>query len=115
MRAARATLCHPADDRNHRPLFMQRKAQIAVLLVLLLLGILYAGDYGLLRYRIAAQRDPYGLVTVHRYYAVEKKNGKTEFMFNPPQDEPCVHSLFPHLGMSPCWRLARHPEQRVDI
>jgi len=94
---------------------MKSLARIAALLLLPLIGVLYLGDYGLLRYQIAAQRDPFGLVTVRRYYAVEKKNGKTEFLFNPPQDETCVHSIFPHLGFAACWHLVRNPEQKVNI
>jgi hypothetical protein len=94
---------------------MTRMARNSLLLLLLTLGISYLADYGLLHIRLVRNRQPFGTVTVHRYYAVQKKNGKTEFMFNPPADEPCVHSLFPHLGYDPCWRLARHPEQRIDI
>ena len=48
-------------------------------------------------------------------YAVAQKNGKTEFLFNPPQAETCVHTLFPHAGWLPCWYLSRYPEQRTNI
>jgi hypothetical protein len=52
---------------------------------------------------------------VKRYYAVLQKNGKTQFIFEPPGDESCVHALFPHSGQMPCWYLSRHPEQRTEI
>jgi hypothetical protein len=94
---------------------MKRSAVIFLLVLLAIAGVSYALDYGLLRLRVARNRSPFGTVNVRRYYAVQKKNGKTEFMFNPPQDEQCVHSAFSHMGYLPCWRLARHPEQRIDI
>lgn len=68
-------------------------------------------DYFTLKY----SSQPTGSVQVQRYYAVTLKNKKTEFMFDPPEPETCVNSLFPHYGDSPCWYLARHKKQRVDI
>ena len=94
---------------------MKRIARNSLLLLVLAIGVTYLIDYAVLRIRIARNREPFGTVTVHRYYAVEKKNGKTEFLFNPPRDEQCVHSMFAHMGYVPCWRLERHPEQRVNI
>jgi len=85
----------------------------AVLVVLL--GMLYAGDYLSLRYRIPHSRPQFGAVTVTTMYAIHQKNGKIEYQFPPPQDEVCVQSLFPHFGYSPCWYLRRHTEQRIDI
>ena len=79
-------------------------------------GILTFGvDFGVFRLRVAAQRNPYGSVVVSRSYAVLHKNGKTEFIFDPPTPETCVKALFPHSGMQPCWYLSRHPEQRTNI
>jgi hypothetical protein len=72
-------------------------------------------DFGVFRLRIADQRNPYGSVVVRRSYAVLQKNGKTQFIFDPPTPEPCVKALFPHSGMQPCWYLSRHPEQRTNI
>ncbi len=75
----------------------------------------YAGDYAVFRYRLSANRQPYGQVTVIAYYAVGEKGNKTEYIFNPPQAVTCVNSLFPHAGYTPCWYLQRHKEQRTDI
>lgn len=72
-------------------------------------------DYLVFRIRVATNSNPYGSVTVSRYYAVAQKNGKTQFIFDPPEPETCVHALFPHSGLKPCWYLSRHPEQRTDI
>ncbi len=73
-------------------------------------ALLYAGDALVLRLR----RDPYGSVTVNRYYALHKSKQKTNFMFAEPEAQTCVHALFPHSGFPPCWYLRRHAEQRID-
>jgi len=93
-----------------------RRAVLGSLLFLLGTALLMFGaDYALFRVRVAANRNPYGSVVVRRTYAVLQKNGKTQFIFNPPAPENCVNALFPHSGMQPCWYLRRHPEQRTDI
>jgi hypothetical protein len=92
-----------------------RWVQRTLVSALLLAALVYAADYLLLRYRIATNHGPFGTVTVRPYYAVPQKNHKTEFLFDDPQDETCVHSLFPHLGDQPCWYLSTHKDQRIDI
>ena len=72
-------------------------------------------DCAVFRYRLWTNRQPYGQITVTSYDAVTQKSGKTEFLFNPPEAETCVHALFPHQGYPPCWYLARHTEQRTNI
>jgi membrane associated rhomboid family serine protease len=72
-------------------------------------------DFALFRLRLWTNRDPYGSVTVRHYYAVLQKNGKTQFIFDPPQPWRCVNAMFPHSGSLPCWYLQEHPEQRTDI
>jgi hypothetical protein len=86
-----------------------------VLGALALLALVFVVDYATFRIRVAVNRSPYDTVTVTHYYAVLQKNGKTAFLFNPPQPETCVNALFSHEGFSPCWYLKRHPEQRTDI
>lgn len=80
-----------------------------------LAALAFAGDYAVLRYRVAAQKNPFGTITVRPYYAVRLKSGKTEFLFQDPRPETCVSSLFPHFGMAPCWYARHHPERRTDI
>ncbi|HTT19072.1 MAG TPA: hypothetical protein VMG82_09005 [Candidatus Sulfotelmatobacter sp.] len=87
-------------------------------LVLFLLGtaaLTFAVDFGVFRLRVASNRNPYGSVVVSHYYAVQQKNGKTQFIFEPPAPYTCVNALYPHAGMPPCWYLQRHPEQRTSI
>lgn len=80
-----------------------------------MLCLIYAGDYTSVRFRIPKGRVPFGTVQVQRYYSVTKKNGEPDFYFNPPQDQACVRSLFPHLGYTPCWYLERHKTQKISV
>jgi hypothetical protein len=86
-----------------------------VVFAILLAALIYAGDYILIRYRIAMNRSPYGSLRIRRYYAVTMKNGKPEYFFDQPTDQTCIHSLFPHLGYQPCWYLARKTTQEVKM
>jgi len=93
-----------------------RRIFLGLLLVVLGTALLVFGvDYAVFRIRVASNRNPYGSVVVSHYYAVLQKNGKTQFIFDPPQAETCVNALFPHAGSPPCWYLSRHPEQRTNI
>ncbi|MGB5154340.1 MAG: hypothetical protein WBN74_11900, partial [Candidatus Sulfotelmatobacter sp.] len=67
--------------------------------------------YGLFRYRVATNRQPFAQIVVTSYDAVPQKSGKTQFIFHPPQPLTCVNALFPHAGYVPCWYLQRHTEQ----
>jgi hypothetical protein len=78
-------------------------------------AISFGLDYVIFRGRVATYRGAYGSVIVNHYYAVLQKNGKTQFIFDPPQPETCVNALFPHEGSLPCWYLRRHPDQRTNI
>ncbi len=88
---------------------------LSVIAIAGLAAVTFVADYGILQLRIASGRNPYGSVTVRHYYAVGEKGNKTEYIFDPPQEQTCVNSLFPHGGDAPCWYLRRHPEQRTDI
>jgi hypothetical protein len=79
-----------------------------------LLLMTYAGDYLVLRIRIA-RNSGYDSVTVRQYYAINEKNNRTEYVFGSTQDQPCVNSLFGHQGLQTCWYLRRHPEQQIKI
>lgn len=83
--------------------------------IILAIVALYVGDYSVLRFRIATNRAPYGTVTVRPYYAVPRKDHKTEFLFDDPQDQTCVNSLLPHMGDTPCWYLSRNKDKRINM
>ncbi len=87
----------------------------AILAAIAAAALAYGLDYAVFRIRAATNRNAYGSVTVNHYYAILQKNGKTQFIFDPPQAQTCVHALFPHEGSLPCWYLSRHPDQRTDI
>jgi len=92
-----------------------RLAAGTLLSAVVLAGLAYGIDYVVFRYRVASGRQPFAQVTITHYDAVQQKNGKTEFLFDQPQAQTCVNSLFPHAGYAPCWYLQRHTEQRTDI
>ncbi len=83
--------------------------------ILIAAVIVYAVDYLVWRYRVGNKRNPYGTLTVQFYYAIQEKNGKTEYDFQPPQQETCVNSLFPHAGYSPCWYERKHTQKEIRI
>lgn len=87
----------------------------SVLVIIAAAALAYGLDYAVFRIRAGTSRTAYGSVTVNHYYAVLQKNGKTQFIFDPPQAQTCVHALFPHEGWLPCWYLTRHPDQRTNI
>jgi hypothetical protein len=104
-----------AISREDLEQILRRMLGLAVVSLVGLLSIVYAGDYLSVRYRIPGNRKQFGTVTVQRYDAVQEKSGKTEFIFNPPAAQTCVQALFPHFGYPPCWYLKRHTEPRTDI
>lgn len=104
-----------ARRTRHFASIAKRVALFATLVIVIAGAVLYIGDDALFRYRVSRQKNAIGQVTVHSYFAMHMKNGRTEFSFQPDQEERCVNSLFPHLGMSPCWYLRRHPDKRIDI
>jgi len=77
---------------------MKRSLAFIILSLGTILLMVYAANYLLIRYKLARNHDPLGSVTVRRYYAIEKKANKTEYVFAGAQDEQCVNSLFPHGG-----------------
>jgi hypothetical protein len=86
-----------------------------LLALVALLSIAYIADYCVFRYRVSANRQPFGSITVEHYDAVAHKDGKAELIFDPPVQQTCVNAVFPHGGNPPCWYLSRHAEQRTDI
>lgn len=94
---------------------VKRGLRISALVLAGVAAAVYCGDLAVFRVRVAGNWDPYGSVTVEPYYAIAQKSGKTQFIFQPPQPQACIHALVPHSGYSTCWYLSRHPEPRTDI
>ena len=95
--------------------FLKRLSFLGLSAVAGVTVLAYVVDYAVFRYRVAANRQPFGQITVTHYDAVQQKSGKTEFLFDPPETQSCVNSLFPRAGYMPCWYLQRHTEQRTNI
>ena len=85
-----------------------------LLIALGLLLLVYAGDYISVAYRIPKGREQFGSIEVQQLLAVPQKDHKTEYIAGSSQQQQCVHSLFPQLGLEPCWYLARHAQQQVN-
>jgi len=108
----------PAAFRFFRAATMQDVAPLVkriATVLLILVCVLYLGEFISVKYRIPASREPFGTVQINRYYAVPQKSGKTEFEPGEPQTQTCVNSIFPHLGYSPCWYVRRHRNQQINL
>ena len=80
---------------------------------LVLCLLVYAGDFLSLYLRPRSKMS--GTVTVHTYYAVKLKSGRTEYDYGGDHDVTCANSLFPQLGLKPCWYVARHTNEQITI
>jgi hypothetical protein len=97
------------DNEGMKPVLTRLLLIVATLLVLL-----YLGDFISIKYRIPSGREQFGSVEVQKLLAVSQKNHKTEYIADPPEMQQCVYSLFPQLGLAPCWYLARHAIEQVS-
>jgi hypothetical protein len=94
---------------------MKKIAVLSLTALIAVCVLLYAADYLIWRYKLATGHGPYGAVMVQFYYAIEEKNGKTEYDYQPAQPDRCVNSLLPHAGYSPCWYERKHPDKEIRI
>src|ERR1700733_6529229 len=101
----------------HQPSLIAKRATFALIAVI---ALVYAGDYLLVRCKMAYPKagDAFGTVQMERLYAIPQKNGKIDYEFDARQPEvtmPCVRSLFPHMGNSPCWYLQRNSQKPIPM
>jgi hypothetical protein len=90
---------------------IRRGAQFVVLALVLL----YAGDYVSARFRLPNGRQTLGSVDVQIMWAIKQKNGRIDYELGDTETQPCLYSLFPHLGYTPCWYLTRHKNQVIKV
>ena len=76
--------------------------------LLIAAGIAYLGDSLYIRHEAASADSAAAFGNVRFYYAAKLKNGKYTIFQDSPQNEVCVHSLFPHYGYKPCWFASRN-------
>jgi hypothetical protein len=78
------------------------------IIVVVALALVYVADFCVFQIKKSGKNPTaFGTVRVQPFYAIPHKDGKAEYMFGDPQDQACVHALFPHSGLSTCWYIAR--------
>lgn len=87
----------------------QRLGQLAIVMVVLL-GILYVGDWVVLQVRIT-HGTAYGVVEVNQFLATPLKGNKVEYDLVGAVQQTCSRSIFPQKGNPACWWLERHKSQ----
>jgi hypothetical protein len=80
-----------------------------LIFAIVLVAVTYAGDYLWLHIRMIKPKpgSPFDSIHLERVIAALRKDGRYDIMPAPPEDRACVHSLFPHSGLSPCWYVKR--------
>jgi hypothetical protein len=78
--------------------------------IIVALGMLYAGDWVVLRFRIA-HGTAYGVVQVNQLLATPLKGNKMEYDLIGTVPQTCSRSIFPQKGNPACWWLQRHNSQ----
>lgn len=75
----------------------------------LIAGVAYICDslYFQRQMKSANSADAFG--NVQFYPATKLKSGKLDIYLESPENEVCVHALFPHNGYNPCWYAKRNP------
>jgi hypothetical protein len=94
--------------------FMRNKILAVAIALCALLVVLYAGDYAVLRLRIALHGTNSVVSSVTFFYAAPLNGGKVSVFYDQPQNQPCTRSLFPQLGNAPCWYLQHRTVRVVD-
>ena len=91
---------------------MQRLWRRAVPILLATVAVIYLGDWLVLILRPSA--TPGASVQVDQFLKTPLKGQKEEYDYMGTVAQPCVPSLFPHRGESPCWWLVRHKTQWIS-
>lgn len=81
-----------------------------VIALIVLFAMLYAGDWLVLRIRVA-RGTAYGTVEVQQFLATSLKGDKTEYDFMGTAQVTCSRSIFPQKGNPACWWVERHKTQ----
>jgi hypothetical protein len=76
--------------------------------LLIAAGIAYLADSLYIRHELVGTNSAAAFGNVRFYYATKLKNGKFTIYQDSPQNEVCVHALFPHYGYKPCWFASRN-------
>lgn len=75
--------------------------------LLVALAVLYVGDWGVWRARVA-MGGGMGSVTVNTIIVIPLKGNKEEYDEGGVATVPCSRSIFPQAGSGACWWLQRN-------
>jgi hypothetical protein len=81
-----------------------------VMVLAVLSGLLYAGDWLILRIRVS-HGTAYRVIQVNQLLATPLKGNKVEYDFMGTAPVMCSRSIFPQQGHPACWWLERHMSQ----
>jgi hypothetical protein len=81
-----------------------------VIVMIVLLELLYLGDWLVLRFRLA-HGTAYRVVEVNQFLATPLKGNKVEYDLMGKLQKTCIRSIFPQKGTPACWWLERHKSQ----
>lgn len=88
--------------------------------LIVLLAVAYGYDYASVRRRMAAKKsgDPFDVITYPNLLAIPQKGNKVDYELDaqsPMKSVPCVRSLFPHYGYTPCWYVQRRANSPTQM
>lgn len=85
--------------------------------VLVLVAILWIGDWVSFRYRLSkgTPGDPLQTTRIQPTYAIPHKDGQAEYVFGQPQNVTCARSIFPHAGDPPCWYVRKTTSKPIEM
>lgn len=88
--------------------------------IVALLALLYGYDFASVRHRMSAKKpgDPFDTVSYPHLLAIPVKGNKVDYELdavNPIETDPCVHSLFPHYGYTPCWYVLQRSKSPTPM
>ena len=86
---------------------MMRIAGKAVVGLVVLLALVYLGDWAVWRVRVA-RGGGMGKMTVSRVVVAPLKGNREEYYSDGKTDVDCSRSMFPQGGSDACWWVQRH-------
>jgi|SRR5450432_1656555 hypothetical protein len=89
-------------------------------LALSLFLVVYLADAVWFQLRASFPRLGRASGSVHRtrLLAIPDKGNKIEYQIDalqPEEDVPCANTLFPHAAQNPCWYVARHARDPIQM
>ena len=92
----------------------------AFLAALAVVALAYALDFSWYHLRRSFPSLGTAVSSMHRtrIIAIPGKNNNVEYevdSLRPEEDVPCSRTLFPHSGQAPCWYLARHLNDPIQM